>query len=67
MPYRLCALYLDEADARGGALDVDEHRPRGLILVLAALFPGHFHKRLAHDRRINNGVSIYICMVFPLG
>lgn len=42
MPYRLCAFYLHEADARGGAFDVDEHRPRGLVLILAALFPGHF-------------------------
>lgn len=57
------SLYLHEADARGGALDVDEYRPRerDLVLILAALFPGHFHKpTLAHDRRINNGC---ICML----
>lgn len=51
-------IYLHEADARGGALDVDEHRPRerDLVLILAALFPGHFHRtRLAHDRTINSG------------
>lgn len=66
-PIPRLSLYLNEADARGGAFDVDEYRPRerDLVLILVALFPGHFH---GTDSPTTVGlIAVISIYVLPLG